>query len=76
MSQQISRIEETLQIPDRIIKSITDSQVELFYKQYDSTPVGVKFLCVVVKSPGDDYFIITAYFTDSLKKGRNIWTKK
>ncbi len=76
MKGQVPKIVETLTDPDRVIRSKTDSQVELFFKQYLSTPVTTKFLCVVVKVLTDDSFIITAYFTDKVKKGDIIWEKQ
>lgn len=76
MANQLNNIVNTLADPDRIIRSITDASVELFYKHYASTPVSMKFLCIVVKQSKDDNFIITAYYTDSVKKGEVIWEKK
>ena len=76
MQGQIDKITETLAIPDRVVRSGTDSQVELFYKHYPATPVTTKYLCVVVKVLSDDHFIITSYFTDAMKKGEVIWEKK
>jgi hypothetical protein len=76
MANQLNNIADTLADPDRIIRSKTDASVELFYKHYLSTPVSTKFMCIVVKQSGDDNFIITAYFTDSVKKGKAIWEKK
>lgn len=76
MENQIEKIKETLLNPDIIVRSRTDYQVELFYKHYPATPVTEKYMCVVIKSSNDDIFIITAYFTDSIKKGELIWQKK
>jgi hypothetical protein len=76
MQGQAPKIVETLTDPDQVIRSRTDSQVELFFKHYLSTPVTTKFLCVVVKALTDDNFIITAYFTDKVKKGEIIWEKQ
>lgn len=76
MRDQTPRIPDTLAAPDRIVRSSTDSQVELFYKLYPSTPVTIKFLCVVVKTLPDDNFIITSYYTDTVKKGEILWEKK
>ncbi len=45
---QINRVQETLKIPDFVFKSISDQEVELFYKFYKNTPVTEKYLCVVV----------------------------
>jgi hypothetical protein len=37
------------------------------------TAVGDKFLCVVVKLIEADAFVVTAYLTDQVKKGKQIW---
>jgi len=76
MFDQVGRIEETLLNPDIFIKSRTDSEVELFYRHYRKTPVTEKFLCVVIKVSGNDFFIITAFFTDTKKRGEILWKKK
>jgi len=76
MSGQIDKIEETLLNPDIIVRSRTDSEVELFYRYYDTTPVTEKYLCVVVKVLTNDIFIITAYFTDKIKRGDILWERK
>ncbi len=76
MSDQLPRIVATLAHPDQIVRSRTDSTVELFYKHYPSTPVTSKFLCTVVKVLPEDYFVITAYYTDAIKRGDVLWAKK
>ena len=76
MVGQIEKLEETLKSPDTIILSKTDESVQLYYKNYFKTPVTNKFLCLVVKILENEGFIITSYFTDSIKKGAIIWTKK
>ena len=76
MRGQVNRVEDVLRAPDLIVRSRTDPEVELFYRHYRETPVTEKYLCVVVKSGGDDAFIITAYFTDSVKKGEVLWEKR
>ena len=76
MSGQIDRIQETLLNPDIIVRSRTDPDVELFYRHYKRTPVTEKYLCVVVKVLTDDIFIITAYFTDKVKRGEILWKRK
>ena len=76
MSGQIDRIQETLLNPDVIVRSRTDSEVELFYRHYDTTPVTDKYLCVVVKVLTDDIFIITAYFIDKINRGETLWKRK
>jgi len=76
MSGQLDNIRDTLLSPDMIVKSKADEDVELFYKHYKITPVTEKYLCVVVKVLIGDLFIITAYFTDSIKRGEILWRKK
>jgi hypothetical protein len=73
MSGQVRRISEALRDPDLIVRSTVDPEVELFYRHYDTTPVTEKHLCIVLKTSGADAFIITAYFTDTIKKGDVLW---
>lgn len=75
MRDQIGKVREILFSPEKIVRSKTDSQIELFYRHYDSTPVTQKYLCIVVKATVENTFIITAYFTDSIKKGELLWPK-
>ena len=75
MTDAIPRIAETLASPDNVIRSRTDETAELFYRYYQSTPVTSKFLCTVVKVLEDDNFIITAYYTDTIKQGERLWEK-
>jgi hypothetical protein len=76
MYAQLDKIEDTLLNPDIIVRSKTDPDVELFYRHYKTTPVTEKFLCVVVKILINDFFIITAYFTDTQKGGKILWIRK
>lgn len=65
----------TIENPDIIVQSTSDTQVELYYHYFVATPVGNKYLCVVVKMLETDYFIITVYFTDKIKKGEVKWKR-
>jgi hypothetical protein len=76
MSGQIGKLRETLWNPDKVFRSFTDPEVELFYKYYNVTPVTEKYLCVVVKVSANDLFIITTYFTDTMKRGEVLWQRK
>ncbi len=76
MLGQIEKIQETLSNSDIIVRSKTDPEVELFYRRYKITPVTEKYLCVVVKALVSNPFIITAYFTDTIKKGGVLWERK
>jgi len=68
-----SQIPTVLQEPQVVRQSNSDSQVQLYYRYYEQTMVGAKWLCVVVKHLSDDAFIITAYLTDKLKQGVDLW---
>lgn len=69
------KINETLATPDIVIRSKTDTEVNLYFKYYKRLSIGDKYLCVVVKYKEDDAFVITAYFTDSIKRGEIIWKR-
>ena len=71
----LQRISETVRDPDRAVRSRTDNTVTLLYRWYDRTPVTSKYLCVVAKTETADPFIITAYFTDAIKKGEMLWSR-
>lgn len=71
-----SAIEETLQKPERVVESLSDESAHLYYRLYIGTRVGDKYLCVVVKLKDDDAFVLTAYLTNAVKKGRTLWPKR
>lgn len=74
MRGQISKIEQTLREPERVIQSRSDPRVGLYYRFYPATPVTRKHLCIVVKSPSqEDAFVVTAYFTNTPKQGDVLW---
>jgi hypothetical protein len=76
MSGQLSKIKEALKAPDQIVQSMSDSGAELYYKDYKKTPVTHKYICIVVKNIKDNLFMITAYFTDTIKRGETKWKKE
>jgi hypothetical protein len=65
---------ETVNRPQWVIQSISDQAARLYYRLYRATPVGDKFMFVVVKIVPGDAFILTAYLTDQRKKGKMLWT--
>src|SRR3989344_1404744 len=69
MKEQESKIIETIKEPDFIRHSISDKSVHLYYKFYPKTPVGDKYLLTAVKLFNGEGFIITAFFTDKIKRG-------
>ncbi|MDX2098893.1 MAG: DUF4258 domain-containing protein [Leptolyngbyaceae cyanobacterium bins.59] len=75
MAEMEVAIEIALSNPEVVRRSNTDSTVYLYYRYHEDTGVGDKWLCVVVKYLEDDAFIITAYLTDKLKAGEQVWPK-
>lgn len=71
-----SEIEHVLLQPQLVRRSKADGAVRLFYDFYARTIVGGKWLCVVVKYVEKDAFVITAYLTDKLKAGEDLWPIK
>jgi hypothetical protein len=63
-------VEEALRDPDEVRRSRKDSNVYLFYR--GSAP---RWLCAVTRRQDGDGFLITAYSTDAIKAGENIWTR-
>lgn len=73
MTDRGAAIEETLLSPDQVLESLFDPKVRLYYRFYRVTAVGDKYLCVVVKMNQGDAFVLTAYLTDSIKRGWRLW---
>ena len=61
-------VKETLKEPDEIRQSVSDDSVYLYYKNY-----GKLMVSVVVKHYNGDGFIITAYYTDRIKEGKQFY---
>ena len=76
MKRMARYIKETLLEPQQVIQSVSDKDANLYYRFYIGTKVGDKYLCVVVKMIKQDAFVLTAYLTDSIKKGDIIWLRK
>ena len=57
--------------PELVRESAKNPDVHLYYMAVERG-----YLCVVV-SPGDEgeYFVVTAFFTKEIKKGKQLWTK-
>lgn len=64
-------VKETLTEPDEIRQSVSDDSVYLYYKNH-----GKLLVSVVVKHKNGDGFIITAYFTDRIKEGKQFYKAK
>ena len=73
MAQLEGSIAETLTTPGQVVQSLTDPRARLYYRFYAATPVSGKHLCVVVKRLDEDAFVVTAYLTDRVKRGVQLW---
>lgn len=71
-----TRIVEVLATPERVVESLSDRQARLYYRHCIGTRIGNKYLCVVVKVLDNDAFVVTAYLTDKVKKGRQLWPRE
>jgi hypothetical protein len=76
MAEMAGAIQVTLQAPEKVVQSQSDGKANLYYRSYPNTPVGEKYLCVVVKEGLTDSFLLTAYLTDRIKKGEILWNRK
>ncbi len=47
----------------------------MLYRFHESTPVGAKYLAVILKELNEEGFIVTCYFTDSIRRKKVIWKK-
>ena len=64
-------VKETLASPDEIRKSTQDRRVHLYYKK-----IGKLYICVVADHITEkEGYIITAYLTDRIKEGEQIYVK-
>lgn len=57
-------------------RAIRLTEARLYYRFYVGTRVGDKQLCVIVKLLEADAFVVTAYLTDKVKKGKLLWPKR
>ncbi|MBI5234478.1 MAG: DUF4258 domain-containing protein [Deltaproteobacteria bacterium] len=62
-------VKSILKSPDEIRQSSTDSEVFLYYKQFD------RLYCVVARHRGLEGFLVTTYPTDKVKEGDVIWRR-
>ena len=75
MAGQESKLREVLSSPEKVLTSQLDSTVHLYYRFYRESPVGPKYLMAAVKILERDAFVITAFFTDEVKGGSEIWAR-
>ena len=61
----------TLENPEQVRASRSDPQVLLFYRAEAAS----RWVCAVAKRAADHGLLITAYPTDAIKEGTQIWPK-
>jgi hypothetical protein len=71
MAGRVDDVQNVLQTPDIIRQSRSDTVIYLFYK---TERIG-RWICAVAKRLNGDGFLITAYVTDAIKEGTQIWRK-
>ena len=64
-------VKAALENPEQIRQSRSDQHVLLFYHAEGLS----RWVCAVAKRAGDQGFLITAYPTDAIKEGTQIWPK-
>jgi len=75
MKDQLHRMKEALVDPDEIRESVHAPSIWMFYKLYPHSPVSEKYMLVIVEVSDGEGFIVTAFFTDKVKKGGLLWRK-
>lgn len=71
MAGQEDVVKDTLENPEQVRQSRSDPDVLLFYQGTGET----RWVCAVARRGTDQGFLITAYPTDAIKEGRQIWPK-
>jgi hypothetical protein len=69
MTGHEEEVQKALEDPDEIRRSKSDENVYLFYKAEREK----RWLCAVSKQTGEEGFLITAYPTDAIKEGIQVW---
>ncbi len=67
-------VSETLKGPSLVFSRSATKLPACTIASIQGTPVGDKFVCVVVKAKLGDAFVLTAYLTDKPKKGTVLWS--
>ena len=71
MEGHLEDVKKTLQHPEEIRRSKTDSAIYLFYRTIHKG----RWVCAVSKKLNGEGFLVTAYPTSAIKIGEKIWPK-
>lgn len=70
MENRVIDVQQTLENPQEVRLSRSDSDVYLFY-----ATDAKRFVCAVTRRTNGEGFLITAYPTDKIKRGEIVWSK-
>jgi len=71
LADHLDKVRKCLSQPEVVRSSEKDPDVHLYYLKADTA-----FVCAVVgTSKVAERFVITAYFTENIKKGHELWTR-
>ncbi len=68
------KIKKVLAKPEIVVEGATED-TRICYRFYSSTLVSSKYLAVVIKVLDGEWFIITSYFTERVRRGKVLWRK-
>jgi hypothetical protein len=71
MEGRLDLVKQSLEDPEIVVLSIADTTVYLFYRAFGPK----RWVCSVAKRLNGTGFLVTAYVTDSIKKGQEVWHK-
>ena len=69
-----SKIELAVREPGLVAGGATED-TRICYRFFANTPVTEKYLAVVIRILDGEGFIVTAYFTDKMKRDKVIWRR-
>ena len=73
LAPYLRRLDEVFAAPDIVKQSRRDPQVYLYYR-YEPDVLGGKYL-LGVAGIGQRSFVLTAYVTDTVKEGKQLWPR-
>ena len=66
-----AEVRDCLRDPEYVRESVKDPGVHLYYRS-----LAGRFICVAVAgADAEEWFVVTAYLTKKIKRGRELWTK-
>lgn len=69
LANQEKEVRACLEMPALIRESSKEPDVHMYYASGESV-----YLCVVAAPAGEsEYFVVTAYYTTNIKKGKELW---